>query len=136
MNPLDKLSKMSPELEALMAENAKFMTTPELQQLQQKIEALLEERDRLKMALKMSKEQLLQLYNTYGYSPKAGDKFYKIRAMGRGQGFYGWQVGHYEHSCHIDTTDIIVLLVIEPGPNPQTYIVDFSDNWLEGPILV
>lgn len=116
------------------------MTSPELDALEERIESLLEEKRRLKLAKTLTKEQLLSLYNGYGYVVKPGDKFWKIKAPGKGCGFYGWQVGQFEHSCHIDSTDLIVLYVIEPGtptaPNGDQYTCHHSDLWLEGPIVV
>lgn len=135
-DPMPVLRKAPPDFEAQFEEEAKLLTSEELRAVQQKLESLLEEKDRLLMAQTLTREQLLKLYHSRGYSPKEGDLFYKIRTSGKGRGMYGWQVGQYEHSCHIDTTDIRVLLVIEPGPKGSTYVVDVSDLWLEGPIIV
>jgi len=135
-----EFKKMHPETAKMLEEQTKLLTSPELTKLQERIEELLAERDRVFMAQKMTKEQLIGLYNSRGFYPKTGDKFWKIRSPTKGRGFYGWQVGQYEHSCHIDTTDIIVLLVIEPrdsnGNCGSTYVMDYSDMWLDGPIVV
>ena len=136
---MDSLQKASPELRKWMEEKLELMSSPELDALERRIDALLEEKRRLKIAKTLTKEQLLSLYNGYGFYPKAGDKFWKI-TNGKGEGFYGWQVGQFEHSCHIDTTEIIVLYVIEPGtpsdPNGDKYVCEHSDLWLDGPIVV
>ena len=122
-----------------MEEKLLLMTSPELDALEKRIEALREEKERLFWAKKLTKEQLLSLYRGYGYDPKPGDKFWRIKS-GKGKGMYGWQVGQFEHSCHIDSTDMIVLYVIEPGtptaPAGDHYVCDHADMWLEGPIIV
>ena len=132
------LKKMSDEHAKMYAEQTKLMTSPELTKLQKQIEGLLEERDRVFLAQKMSKEQLLSLFNSRGFYPKVGDKFWKVRSPTKGRGFYGWQVGQYEHSCHIDTTDLIVLLIIEPSRTcgGDTYVTEYAEFWLSGPIIV
>jgi hypothetical protein len=136
---METLQKASPETIKWMEEKLHLMTSPELDALEKRIEALLEEKRRLKIAKTLTKEQLLSLYGGYGYVVKPGDKFWKIR-HGKGEGFYGWQVGQFEHSCHIDSTDLIVLYVIEPGtptsPAGDQYLVHDSEMWLEGPIVV
>ena len=133
-----ELKKANPETIEMIEDQAKLMTSPELELLQDKIENLIEERDRLFLAQKLSKKELVSLYNSRGYSPKTGDKFWKVRRNGKGYGFYGWEVGAYEHSCHIDTTDLKVLLIIEPSRTNggDTYVAEFSDMWLDGPIVV
>jgi len=122
----------------MLEEQTKLLTSPELTKLQERIEELLAERDRVFMAQRMTKEQIISLFNSRGFYPKTGDKFWKIRSQGKGRGFYGWQVGQYEHSCHVDTTDIIVLLVIEPSRTSggDCYVESYSDMWLDGPIVV
>ena len=128
-----QFKKASPETIKQMEEQMKLMTSPELDSLQKKIENLIEERDR-------TREQLLDLYNSRGYNPTSGDKFWKFGGVGKGRGFYGWQIGQYEHSCHIDYYDIVVLLVIEPHSSPwnsgETYVDSYADFWLTGPIVV
>ena len=135
-----QFQKANPATLKRMEEESKLMTTPELVKLQETIEELIEERDRQFMTQTMSKEQLLDLYHSRGYSPKKGDKFWKIRSPEKGRGFYGWEVGRFEHSCHIDTTDLIVLYVIEPrgsnGSVGESYVEEYADLWLEGPIVV
>lgn len=131
-----QLRKAPPNFEEEFAKEAKLLSSEELQKIQKKIDDLLEERDKVFMAQTLTKDQLLYLYHRRGYYPKTGDKFWKIMSPTKGRGMYGWEVGFYEHSCHIDTTDLHVLLVVEPGPNGQTYVMDYSDLWLQGPIIV
>jgi hypothetical protein len=113
------------------------LPSEKLNTLTEKIREILEERERLFLAQRMTKSELLDLYRGRGYYPKSGDKFWKIKC-GTGRGFYGWEVGKYEHSCHIDTSDFIVLLVIEPSRTSggDSYTIDCGDMWLEGPIVV
>lgn len=133
---MENMQKASPETITMLEAQAKLLTSPELEALQNKINGLIEERDRVWMAQQMSREQLLDLYRSRGYDPKPGDKFWKIRSPTKGRGFYGWQVGQYEHSCHIDTTDILVLFIIEPGHHGSSYVMDYAEMWLDGPIVV
>ena len=87
-------------------------------------------------AKKLTIKWLLSLYRGRGYDPRPGDKVWKIIAEGKGYGMYGWQVGEYQHSCPIDTTDFKVVLVVEPNAGGDTYIVNHSEMWLDGPIVV
>ncbi len=134
------ISKSDPEFWDFVDKTLSAMPEEQLDRFQKKIDTLLEEKARAELAQTMTEEQLLKLYNGFGFYPKDGDKFWKIRATGKGQGFYGWQVGQFEHSCHIDTTDLIVLYVIEPGtptnPSGPEYVAHFSELWLDGPIIV
>jgi len=129
----------NPDLEFLEDVDKKLstMTETQLDKFQEKIEALLKKKERAILAANaMTEEQLLKLYNGHGFSPKVGDKFWRIRASGKSKGFYGWQVGKFEHSCHIDTTDFIVLFIIEPGTLSDNRVEHYSDLWLDGPIIV
>lgn len=130
------LRKAPPNFKEEFEKEAMLLSNEDLRLVQEKIDELIEERDKIFMAQKLTKEQLLYLYNRRGYYPKMGDKFWKITALKQGRGMYGWEVGKYEHSCSIDTTDMLVLLVVEPGAEGQTYVVDVCDLWLDGPIVV
>lgn len=132
------LQKANPETMKWIVEQTTLLSSPELEALQEKIDNLLEQQEKLVLAKTLTKEQLLSLYNGFGYYPKKGDKFWRIRSKGKGFGMYGWQVGEYEHTCHIDTTTIIVLYVIEPKTNGygDSYVSDHADLWLDGPIVV
>src|ERR1035437_5508663 len=130
------LQKVNPETLKMLEDQLKILSTPELEILDKKMEALVQELDKIFMSQKLTKDKILGLFNSRGYYPKKGDKLYKITAPTHGHGMYGWQVGEYEHSCHSDTTDLKVLLVVEPGPHGQTYVGDFADLWLDGPTIV
>lgn len=78
------------------------------------------------------KKLLIQRYADFGYFTKPGDVFWRIEA-GENEGLYGLQVGQYQHSCHIDTTDIIVVLV---KSEKDIGVEDHSDLWLSNRIVV
>lgn len=77
--------------------------------------------------------ELLKLYSGYGYVIPTTSKFWRIRS-GQHRGCYGYQVGRYTHSCHVDTTDFIVLLVNTKNHSFETHSID--DLSLEGPMVV
>ena len=130
------LQKENPSVLKWLEEKATLLTSPELEALQKRIDALVEEKKKLLLTHKLSKEHLLKLYNGHGFYPKPGDKFWRIMSKGKGEGMYGWQVGEYTHSCHVDTTDIKVMVVVEPNPDGDIYVADHADLWLDGPIVV
>ena len=131
-----ELHKMNPETAKMLKEQKKLLTSPTLDDLQEQIEELCKERDRIFLSLTMTKEQIISLFNSRGYYPNPGDKFWKIKCpFKKGRGLYGWQVGQYEHSCHVDDTTLIVLLIIESATG-TTYVMDYADMWLDGPIVV
>lgn len=106
----------------------------DLKQLQQTIDDTIRRREREgKMAKKMSIEELLHEYGQFGYVVPKGSKFWKIGGSGRGEGKYGMEVGRFTHSCHVDTTDLIVLLVID---GHDTFVEDYSDLWLSDPVTI
>jgi len=106
----------------------------ELEAFEEKLDAIIEERQKkIADANVMTREELIALYEGFGYEIKPGMKFWKIGGLGRGRGLYGLQVGQYTHSCHIDTTDLIVLLVVDGTNN---YVESYADFWLSGPIVV
>lgn len=78
------------------------------------------------------REKVLRAFTGSGYEIPKDVKFFKI-GTGDDIGLYGMQVGSYVHSCHIDTTDFIVLLIIN-GCN--THVDSFSDLWLSHPFTV
>ena len=54
--------------------------------------------------------------------------FWEVKASGPYNKMIGMEVGRYEHSCHVDTTEIIVLLFIN---NDGDAVHEFSDLWLK-----
>lgn len=78
----------------------------------------------------LPKEEILKLFYHFGYEIPPRTKFYKIYAPGKSMGAYGMKVGEFVHSCHIDTTDLIVLLVIDEKKTDH-YVEDFADHWIK-----
>ena len=109
-------------------ENVDRLSDERLTALKNRIEIILHVRDRDMMSKTMTAAQLGQLYSKFGYVIPTTSKFWKITAPGRGRGLYGLQVGRYTHQCHIDTTDMIVVLVV--GDNGQTFVEAYADLWL------
>ena len=111
-----------------------LLNKDELKKLKTDIDDELDGRDKIEWK-KQTKTlaQLLKLYGGYGYIIPTTSKFWRIRS-GVHRGCYGYQVGRYTHSCHVDTTDFIVLLV---NSGEHRFIVDnFDDISLEGPMIV
>lgn len=109
--------------------NLNEMTKEELKALSKSVENELDERRKQDFrSREMTKEDLLKVYSGYGYCVPEGAKFFRIRS-GEYEGCYGWQVGQYTHSCHVDTTDLIVLLVY--SNNHKFNIEEYADLWLE-----
>lgn len=73
--------------------------------------------------------KILDSFRRMGYICPAGAAFWRIKSVKDGYtGLYGMQIGRYSHSCHIDSTDFIVLLIMH-GNSDST--CSFSDFWLE-----
>ena len=80
-----------------------------------------------------NKENLLKLYNGYGFIIPTGSVFWRIDT-GVNKGRYGHQVGIIQHSCHVDITDFIVLHVLrEDGDSGTEYHMDM---WLSNKTIV
>lgn len=73
-----------------------------------------------------NRKELIQEFESRGYYLQKGNKFWYYKDMNE----WGVQVGNYTHSCHIDTTDIIVLLFLD-GRVDGIY-----DGWLSNCITV
>ena len=93
--------------------------------------AMIEDREREeKRNRKLTREQIIEEFHHFGYQiPKKG-KFWKVNAPGRGFGGYGLEIGRYEHSCHIEDSEFIVLLVVNGS---EQFTESYSDLWLKGP---
>ena len=59
-------------------------------------------------------------YEGFGYDVRDGDRFWKTEFG------WGWQVGQFTHTCHIDITDFVVVLVISEGTNFQQKTLTFD----------
>lgn len=107
----------------------------ELEELQSDIEDRISELKHQKWKeTKHTKEEIVKMFTDFGYTVPPGAKIWRVHPRGdKKDGGYGMEVGRYEHSCHIDTTDFIVLLVVS---GTDCYVERFSDLWLSDPITV
>ena len=67
--------------------------------------------------------ELLRKYRRLGFIVPPGSKFWCYTTLD-GKKEWGLQTGAYTHTCHIDTTDYIVLLIIK---DYNVYVKDFDD---------
>ena len=106
----------------------------ELDQLKTDIDTELDNRTEMEWkANTKTLAELLKVYSGYGYIVPTTSKFWRM-CIGEHRGCYGYQVGRYTHSCHVDTTDFIVLLV---NSGKHDFIIDhYDDSSLEGPMVV
>jgi hypothetical protein len=117
----------------------KLLTPKDLDNLKSDIEMELFHRERNeRMSKKMTKEELVKLYEQFGFIVPKGTKFWQIRSDEyKSEGLYGMEVGRFEHSCHIDSSIFIVLHVIDPkGVSLKDSVREYSDTWLTGCIVV
>jgi len=80
-----------------------------------------------------TRSEIIKDFNHFGFQVPDKVNFWKIRGplSHKGFGAYGMEVGRYVHSCHVDTTDLIVLLVVDGNDN---FVESYSDMWLDGPV--
>lgn len=84
---------------------------------------------------KHTKEEILAMFHRWGYTTPKGAKIWKIHSIDQEKiGGYGMEVGQYEHSCHIDTTDFKVLVVVSEEKDYD--VQSFNDLWLSDSIIV
>jgi hypothetical protein len=127
----ETLQKASSILGQDLIDKVKALPDNKYTEFMETVEELIEEvrRDRKDNEKIPSKEEIVQSFHQYGYIIPKGAEFYKINAMAskRGHTCYGMKVGEYTHSCHIDTTECVVLLIVD-----GTYhgVVDTSDMWI------
>ncbi len=86
-------------------------------------------------AKKHTKEEVIAMFTGFGIEVPKGVKIWRIRPRGDSDGGYGMEVGKYIHSCHIETTDFIVLYVISSNGKDHD-VESFSDHWLSDPFTV
>ncbi len=72
-------------------------------------------------------EQFKKNLNDYGFTIQKDAKFWEVHSVGPHNGMVGMEVGRYEHSCHVDTTEIVVLLFVDLGGDT---VQSFSEFWL------
>ena len=92
-----------------------------------RLEKLVEQKRKDKDARewKPTKQELIKQLTGFGFDVPDNAKFYKFRD--KSETFcYGMQVGQYSHSCYIDTTDYIILLIVKDN---NTYVKEVCDFW-------
>jgi hypothetical protein len=110
----------------------KAMALHELEELQMDVEAQIHAVERAeKLAKKHTREEILGMFYHWGYIVPKGAKIWRLRDLEH-QGAYGMEVGGFEHSCHVDSTDFKVLLVVDGDFHD---VVSYSDMWF-GELLV
>jgi hypothetical protein len=81
-----------------------------------------------------TKEEIVAMFSRFGYDVPKGAKIWRVHPRGdKREGGYGMEVGSYDHSCHIDSSTYLVLLVVSGN---EHYVESFSDMWLSEPITV
>lgn len=88
------------------------------------------ERD-AKLKVRKTREELISEFGYFGYIVPPTAKFWKIHGPNKSVGAYGMEVGEYTHSCHVDTTELKVLLVVDGN---EHYVESFADLWLSDPV--
>lgn len=114
--------------------NLNELNEKELERLKRDIDFELDKRaDAEWRATTKTVPELVKIFEGSGYSIPSNSKFWRIQS-GDYRGCYGYQVGQYTHSCHIDTTDFIVLFV---NVYEHDFSVDsYSERHLDGPMIV
>jgi hypothetical protein len=84
-----------------------------------------------KQKMRKTREEVTREFDHFGYIVPPTAKFWKIHGPNKGLGAYGMEVGSYTHSCHIDTTDLKVLLVVDGN---EHYVESYADLWLSDPV--
>ena len=107
----------------------------ELEELQSDIEDLIRKRKYEEWKAKIhTKEEIVNMFTHFGYEVPVGAKIWRVAPRGdKQEGGYGMEVGGYVHSCHIDTTNFKVLLVVSGNDH---YFESLGDPWLTQPIIV
>lgn len=70
-----------------------------------------------------------QRFKDFGYAHTSDCKFWRAKSPDKFLNRIGLQVGFHSHSCHIDTTDLTVLMFIDD--KGKTEFEDFADHWIE-----
>lgn len=105
----------------------------ELEELQMDIENQISKLKRAeRLNKKHTKAEIVAMFAYFGYVVPKGATIWKVRDLERG-GAYGMEVGGYEHSCHVDTTDFKVLLVVD---DKDYGVHSYSDLWLTDKIVI
>lgn len=82
---------------------------------------------------KYTKEEIIAMFHKFGFQVPNGVKIWRVHPYGNRTGGYGMEVGSYDHSCNVDSSTYIVLLVVSED---TYYIEGFSDMWISNPITI
>jgi len=128
---MSNISKYTPEQFADHMANS--CSIEELEEIKHEIEAQISKKQwEERRKVKKTREQLLKEFYRFGYIVPPGSKFWKIGGPVKSAGAYGMEVGAYVHSCHVDTTDLKVLLVVDGN---EHFVESYSDFWLSDPVI-
>jgi len=73
-----------------------------------------------------TKQQFIKTLQAFGFQFNESNEYYLVSGkIGKKDGRIGVKVGEYVHSCHVDTTDILVLLFLNEDGND--YVEDVWD---------
>lgn len=81
---------------------------------------------------KHTKQEIVALFSAFGYQVPNGARIWKLTDPEHSGG-YGMEVGSYVHSCHIDTTDFKVLLVVDGAFHG---VESYGDLWLRDLVVI
>jgi len=77
---------------------------------------------------KPDKKEFIKLLNSYGYQFDNTNEYYINNNCGsENNGRIGVKVGKFSHSCHVESSDIFVLLFIKE--NGETKVEEVWDIW-------
>ena len=117
----------------MQAINLDGMALHELEELQMDVEEKIRRLQRkAKLEKKHTKQEILSMFSRFGYIVPNGAKIWRLNDL-KHEGAYGMEVGGYEHSCHIDSTDFKVLLVVDGDFHE---VESYSDMWLSDLLVV
>jgi hypothetical protein len=112
----------------------KKMTIEEMELLRSNIYAEINRRHQQELVERtLTREDLIEVFSAFGFLLPKGSVFWRVKE-GENRGLYGFEVGRYTHSCYIETTDFVVLLLYVP--NYHTQVKEFDDLSLEKAFVV
>lgn len=85
-----------------------------------------------KFAKKHTREEIIGMFCYWGYLVPKGAKIWRLHDTEH-EGGYGMEVGGYEHSCHVDSTDFKVLLVVDGMFHG---VKSYGDLWISDCLVV
>jgi hypothetical protein len=112
--------------------DTKVATLNELEDLKRSVEEQIRKLKRAeKVAKKHTREEILAMFHQWGYITPTGAKIWRLRDLDH-EGAYGMEVGGFDHTCHVDSTEFKVLLVVDGDFHD---VVSYDDMWF-GELLV